>query len=76
MTRRTDGMYAFRGTVPQPSGTGAELKFTEAEVVAFLDGVAKGEFDQETTPDMAVCGKPAPGFVSVDSLHSPRSVTR
>lgn len=52
MTLRADGMYAFRSTVPQPSGTGAELEFTEGEVIAFLDGIIRGEFDQITTPDM------------------------
>jgi hypothetical protein len=49
ITRGTDGMYAFRSTVPQPSETDAELRFTEAEVLKFLDGVACGEFDQEIT---------------------------
>ncbi|MEV5544368.1 DUF397 domain-containing protein [Saccharopolyspora shandongensis] len=56
MTRRSDGMYAFRSAAPQPSGTAEELEFSEAEVLAFLDGVAQGEFDRDTTPDMAVSG--------------------
>ncbi|RKT86356.1 protein of unknown function [Saccharopolyspora antimicrobica] len=56
MTRRTDGMYAFRSTVPQPGGTAAELTFTEAEVAAFRDGVTRGEFDRDNTPEMTLCG--------------------
>lgn len=55
MTRRSDGMYAFRSAVPQIAGADTELEFTEAEVAAFLDGVTQGEFDRDTTPDMAVC---------------------
>ncbi|GAA4612343.1 DUF397 domain-containing protein [Saccharopolyspora hordei] len=42
--------YVFRR-----SGGTVELFFTEGEVVAFIDGVVGGEFDQDTTPDMAVC---------------------
>ncbi|MCI2421385.1 hypothetical protein MOQ72_28510 [Saccharopolyspora sp. K220] len=55
ITRRDNGTYAFRSTVPQPCGTTAELEFTEAEVLAFLDGIAQGDFDRNTTPNMALC---------------------
>lgn len=41
ITRRGDGMYLFR----HRGKAGVELEFTKAEVVAFLDGVAKHEFD-------------------------------
>lgn len=47
MERGADGMYTFRSTVPQPSGQDAKLKFTEGEVLAFLDGISHGEFDHE-----------------------------
>ncbi len=55
MTRRTGQTYVFRSTVPQPSGADPELQFTESEVVAFLDGITRGEFDQDAITDMAVC---------------------
>lgn len=54
MTRCADGMYTFRSTTPQPSGANTELRFTEAEVLAFLDGIVRGEFDRNTTPGMAI----------------------
>lgn len=44
ITRRPDGLYAFRSTVPQPPGTG-ELLFTEREIDAFRDGVTRGQFE-------------------------------
>ncbi|MDI2032293.1 DUF397 domain-containing protein [Saccharopolyspora sp. TS4A08] len=45
MTARSDGTYTLRSTItPTP---GPELEFTEAEVAAFLDGVARGEFDRD-----------------------------
>lgn len=53
MTRRADGTYVFRSTVQRPSSLDAELRFTEAEVVAFLDGVARGEFDSDFTSLLA-----------------------
>ncbi|MEV0088701.1 DUF397 domain-containing protein [Saccharopolyspora sp. NPDC050642] len=56
MTRRPDGRYTFRSAVPQSGGTAVELTFTEAEVVAFRDGVARGEFDHDNTPEMTLCG--------------------
>ncbi|WP_243794829.1 DUF397 domain-containing protein [Saccharopolyspora gloriosae] len=47
MARRVDGTYTFRRSMPQPAGRGAELEFTEDEVLAFLDGVGRGEFDRD-----------------------------
>lgn len=44
IARRPDGLYAFRSTVPQSSDA-RELLFTEREIDAFRDGVARGEFD-------------------------------
>lgn len=44
VTRRPDGLYSFRSTVSQSSGAD-ELLFTEREIEAFRDGVARGEFD-------------------------------
>lgn len=54
MSRLCDGMYRFRSAISQPESEAAELKLTEAEVAAFLDGVARGEFDQDTAPDMSI----------------------
>ncbi|MBB5154938.1 DUF397 domain-containing protein [Saccharopolyspora phatthalungensis] len=39
--RDEDGVYLFR----RSGWSGIELEFTEAEVVAFRDGIAKHEFD-------------------------------
>lgn len=47
-----DGTYTMRSTVPQ-SAVGEELEFTEGEIQAFLDGVARGEFDRDTTSNVA-----------------------
>lgn len=44
ISRRLDGLYSLRSTVLQSSGA-RELLFTEREIVAFRDGVARGEFD-------------------------------
>ncbi|WP_245975666.1 DUF397 domain-containing protein [Amycolatopsis palatopharyngis] len=41
ITRREDGIHLFR----RSGWAGVELAFTEAEVAAFQDGVAKHEFD-------------------------------
>ncbi len=51
-----DGTYALRSTVrqPQSSAMGEELEFTEGEVLAFLDGVHRGEFDRDATPNAAI----------------------
>lgn len=44
IARRSDGLYSFRSTIPQPFGA-HELLFTEREIDAFRDGVTRGEFD-------------------------------
>lgn len=54
MTQCDDGTYTFRSTTPQPSGASTGLRFTESEVLAFLDGVTRGEFDRDPTPDVVV----------------------
>lgn len=44
ITRRDeDGLYLFR----RADGTGGQLVFTDAEVIAFRDGVTKHEFDRD-----------------------------
>jgi hypothetical protein len=49
ITRRPDGMYTFRSTVPHTTTPRTvELVFTQTEVAAFLDGIAKNEFDLPT----------------------------
>lgn len=50
---QSDGTYTLRSTVSQ-SSENKELAFTEGEVLAFLDGVARGEFDRDTTTNVAV----------------------
>lgn len=45
MVRRADGTYLFRSAAPLTTAA-TELEFTAAEVAAFLDGVAKHEFDE------------------------------
>lgn len=50
---QSDGTYTLRTTASQPA-VGEELAFTEGEVLAFLDGVARGEFDRDTTTNVAV----------------------
>lgn len=54
MSAQADGTYTLRSTVSQPSAVTEELVFTEGETQAFLDGVARGEFDRDTTSTMAV----------------------
>jgi uncharacterized protein DUF397 len=52
MTRHTDGTYTFRHAVPSAAHTRAcELKFSEAEVAAFLDGVRRRDFDRPAYAD-------------------------
>jgi hypothetical protein len=52
---RGDGMYVFRD--PAEVGEGTELVFDQGEVDAFVDGICKGEFDNESThaDHMAEC---------------------
>lgn len=46
MTRHGDGTHNFRRTSPYATGgASSELRFTDAEVAAFLAGVHAGEFD-------------------------------
>jgi hypothetical protein len=42
ITEREPGVFVFRSTV---GGDGAELTFTEGEVLAFYDGIKNREFD-------------------------------
>ena len=53
VSAREDGTYTLRSTVPHPSAA-EELQFTEGEIQAFLDGVHRGEFNRDTTPNAAV----------------------
>lgn len=45
MTQHWDGTHSFRRAAPYASGPSVELRFTDAEVAAFLAGVHAGEFD-------------------------------
>jgi hypothetical protein len=48
IARHSDDVYVLRNNLPQ--GHGPELKFTDAEIEAFLEGARNGEFSHEYTP--------------------------